>query len=298
MMRLCLIGHPVKHSLSPPMHRAAFLYFGIDGTYDLIDIEPESLSDRLPRLMQEFSGFNVTIPHKEALYQFIENRSAEANLVGAVNTVRIDSSGQVFAHNTDMKGFVTAFRAAVKLKSGLLFDEYFPNVELKSALILGAGGAARAALAGLALLGFRKILLVARRPEPAMELIRSMNESVSAYLNEPFAASFLDLNQIESTHGLSAVVNCTSIGLGQEDQLPSWSNSLFSNMAQPGFFFDTVYRRDQNPTCLMNLANASEVSSLDGLGMLMEQARLAFEYWTGRLPPADLFCKAMRESGV
>ncbi len=111
-LRLGLIGHPVQHSLSPPMHQAAFSFFSLQGSYDLIDIPPEELGTRLDELVKEgFSGWNVTVPHKESVYHWVAgigNLTAEARMVGAVNTVRITSSGAIHGHNTDLGGFLSA----------------------------------------------------------------------------------------------------------------------------------------------------------------------------------------------
>lgn len=298
MMRLCLIGHPVKHSLSPPMHRAAFLYFGIAGSYELIDIEPESLPLRMQDLTERYSGFNVTIPHKETVFQLLSQRTREANLVGAVNTVRLDSSGQILAHNTDMLGFMQAISQGLQSKLNVSAADFLSQVKSPSVLLLGAGGAARACLAGLALLGFKKVYLAARRPEAALALLASMNQSISNYLQTSFSAEFIALNQIGQLEELNAAVNCTSLGLAEEDRMPEWGPLLFSRIARNGFFFDTVYRRDQKPTLLMNLSTKSEIATVDGLGMLIEQASLAFEYWTGRVPSVEFLRSSIRSFTV
>ena len=292
-MRLCLIGHPVKHSLSPPMHRAAFLYFGIAGSYELIDIEPESLPLRMQDLTGHYSGFNVTIPHKEAVFLLLSQHTREANLVGAVNTVRLDSSGAVLAHNTDMQGFMQAFSQGIQTKLNASAVDFISRARSPSALILGAGGAARACLAGLALLGFKKVYLAARRREAALPLLESMNQSISAYLQTSFHAEFIAMSQLGDLDELSTAVNCTSLGLAAEDEIPEWAPILFSRIASSGFFFDTVYRKDQKPTLLMKQAANSQIAAADGLGMLIEQAALAFEYWTGRLPSVELLSNSI-----
>lgn len=143
---LGLLGHPLWQSLSPVLHTAALQFSGIEGEYRLFDIEPAELDYWLKNIsLLGITGFNITIPYKETIYQFAGQHTLEAGLAGAVNTVKIENNGQISGHNTDVIGFQLACKEA--------FDV---NLAGKSALIIGAGGAARAVVVALAQMGLKK----------------------------------------------------------------------------------------------------------------------------------------------
>lgn len=285
-MRLGLIGHPVSHSLSPPMHRAAFLSFGIAGTYELIDIKPEDLPLQLERLVKEgFAGFNVTIPHKEAVYRLVTARSIESELVGAVNTVKIDSSMQLSAHNTDLGGFRQALEQALSFHC-LSTPE--------KALVLGAGGAARSCLSGLLLSGCKKLYLAARRVDEAECLVKSICAKLSVYMDRISCdVSVISFDSIEGTGEYPLLLNCTSVGLKDGEEAPDWARRVIDSVQANGLLFDTVYKKDRSPTLLMELARARGLNAVDGINMLVEQAVLSFEFWTGRRPGSKLMHDAL-----
>lgn len=280
-MRLGLIGHPVKHSLSPPMHRAAFLFFELAGSYELFDLPESQFHDGIQDLIQRgLAGLNATIPHKESLLRLasVDNRSREAKIVGAANCLRIDSAGNLHVHNTDMEGFI---RALAPLNPT-------PN---QAALILGAGGAARACAAGLLLHNYSPLYILSRKRENAERICAELTRMLGGSRRDLQAIRADELNDFASS--ISLVVNCTPIGLVENEEIPPWLPELFASIKSTRkIFFDTVYRRDLAATSLMKLAATHAFQTSDGLPMLVEQAALAFQFWTGRLPPAKLMHEA------
>lgn len=283
------------------MHRAAFSSLEISGAYSLIELGNDELYRFLENVSSsDLSGFNVTIPHKEAVWKHLSPgaRSFEAELIRAVNTVRIDSSGRLKAHNTDMGGFVQALELC-----GFLKQEDEP-LERK-AIVLGAGGAAKACIAGLISLAYKQILVFVRNPnDEHKEAIAELQGRSLHLLGQDSRVELVGIDSISAPSGratldsdFSALVNCTPLGL-KDEVLPDcdWISFLFGSLAKNAFFFDTVYRKDGQATLLLEEAAKYKIErSADGLPMLACQAALAFEFWTGRLPCQKLMLDAARQ---
>ena len=290
------------------MHRAAFLFFGIDGTYELFDVEEVEFNSRVETLIASgLAGFNATIPHKQATLQLCrtENQSLEARLVGAANTLRIDSAGVIHTHNTDLPGFMNALDIAERgvLDSGDFESSAEKIPKRNRAIVLGAGGAARACIIGLVLRGYEQVDVISRRIEQGRSVCADITENlqmelpgykclISAEDPQTYAAK-TDL------HNANLMVNCTPIGL-TDAAIPGWIEDIFCRFAgaasAPTLFFDTVYKADLSATPLMCVAKQSAFVVCDGLSMLVEQAALAFQYWTGHLPPSALMLEAAKGS--
>ncbi|MBY0546397.1 MAG: shikimate dehydrogenase [Candidatus Obscuribacterales bacterium] len=294
-LRLTLIGHPVNHSLSPPMHRAAFLSLSCSGTYDLTDVEVERFPTAIEELIHRgMSGWNVTVPHKERMYEFLvaeglrATLTPEARLVGAVNTVRIDSQGHLHGHNTDMPGF----RICVEKNAGTLLPE--------TAVVLGAGGAARACVAALYEIGFKRICVLVRNRDKGIALSNELEQHFADSREGSKAPKIQPIELRQENFPLigkfQLLVNCTPVGLTSSEPPEGFASLLGQISLENGFFIDTVYRRDRETTFLCELAAASAVRRCDGRSMLVEQAVLAFEFWTGRRPDSCLFESALRSS--
>lgn len=273
---LALIGHPVAHSLSPAMHKAALSHFNLSGNYSAIDIEPEELADSIDMLRTHFSGFNVTVPHKQAIIPFLHKLTAAAQSIGAVNTVRRESDGSLTGHNTDASGFSAAVARKRQLK-GL------------AASVIGSGGAARAALWALIDAGAAKICLVARNQANARELLSDFEDLA-------LGKTLLEARhpgQVPRASGdkFELLVNCTPIGL-MEDFVPDWFASELTLLAAEGLFFDMVYAHGKE-TPLVKRACEAGFEAVGGQSMLISQARLAFEFWTDLLPPEDIMKNAI-----
>lgn len=292
--RLGLLGHPVIHSLSPPMHKAALAHFGLKGSYDLLDIEPEQLAFAVPEYIAHgYVGFNVTIPHKEAIYKLARTQSDSAAAAGAANTIKVQE-GALLAHNTDIEGLLMALK-----RQGLTSIE-----GEASAIIVGAGGASRAALLALEALGFAKITLIARDSAKAQNTVNSVK------LSKRTAVKILSVPVADTQHQqtlsgffdgtvpqeANLIINSTPIGQASQSPsaVPDWFKQIFAAASSPSsLFFDMVYSRDGSDTLLTALARQSGMQAVDGQDMLIYQASAAFQFWTGLKPPYQVMKEAL-----
>lgn len=270
-----LIGDPVDHSLSPAMHNAAFAALGIDARYELWPTAAADLAARIASLRDGgVLGANVTVPHKGAVMPLVDDVSETARRIGAVNTV-VPRDGRLVGDNTDAHGFGHSLREVV---GGAM-----PS----SALVVGAGGAARAVLVALQDAGIGDIRLVNRTLEKAQVLAGSLTEPGRPAI---VARSWSDLEDIASSSNL--VVNATSIGW-HGDELP-FGAAVIDVMSRDATVMDLTYR----PTALLRLAAARGLRATDGLPMLIEQGARAFALWTGQAAPVEAMTAAVREAYV
>ncbi len=272
--RLGLIGHPVSHSLSPTLHKAALDHFGLSGTYDLIDIRPEDLKVRVTELIANgFIGLNVTVPYKQELFSLADSLTEEAQLTRAINCMKVLPSGTIVAHNTDLGGFMQALTTLTAGKPGQ-----------GSAYILGTGGAARAAAHGLIKLEYPQIVIVGRNKERAEELIQQLGKRKNVSI------SLVD--SLKNKEKPSLIVNATDIGVNDKE-LPAWAKDLMSFAAPEALLFDMVYAKAPDLTPFMRHAKVLGMTGIDGLDMLIEQAVLSFAFWTALICPQDIMRKAV-----
>ncbi len=268
-----VIGDPVAHSRSPAMHNAAFAHLGIAARYERWHTPAAELPARVAALRgAEYLGANVTLPHKIAVIELLDRLSPLAEQIGAVNTIVREESGALAGYNTDAPAVVGTLRGAGFEPSGA------------SVVILGASGAARAAVFALAEAGAAQITLVNRTLERAEQLAADV---LAATDNEALRLHALQLDDPDLAEALAEaglLVNATSLGWhGDETPLPA-------DLIQPGaLVFDMVYRQ----TRLLRDAAARGARTLDGLDMLVRQAGLAFELWTGREAPLDVMRDAL-----
>jgi len=260
-----IIGHPLSHSLSPAMHNSAFLAAGVSGRYLAFPVKPEELEIFLQVAVElDLKGFNVTIPHKESIIPLLDGLDATAELVGAVNTVVLEG-GDAVGHNTDAHGVAMTFK------------EHGLEVKGKKALILGAGGAAKAACAALAGQGAR--IAIHNRTKPKAESLAKRFKNAHAVTLEDAQRESFDL-----------VINCTPLGMkGFPDELPI-SPAVF-HAGQ--FVMDTIY----NPpnTRFLQEAQKRGARTANGETMLLHQALRSFEIWTGKVPPTEPMARALKE---
>lgn len=274
-----LLGWPVGHSLSPAMHNAAFREQGIQAIYVALAVPPEELDEAVRGLASlGFGGANVTIPHKEAVLGYLDEVTPEALLIGAVNTI-VCRDGRLTGHNTDGQGFLRHLYAEGIDPAG------------QNAVILGAGGAARAVAAALAGAGVRTLVVAGRTPERAEAVAGLARRAASAAGMEVEAAP-VALPSREAELALAdahLVVNCTPVGMAPatgESPLPDGLGGL-----RPGtVVYDTVYRPPQ--TRLLRDARARALVTIGGLGMLVHQGALAWELWFGRPGPVPVMWAA------
>jgi shikimate dehydrogenase len=249
------------------MHNAALQALGMgDWHYQLLPVPPELLAETTRALGQAgFVGANVTIPHKQAALALADSASAAASAIGAANTLTFGPDGAIAAENTDAPGLIAALGEPP---------------EGASALVLGAGGSARAAVWALAAAGASRVMIYNRTQERARQLARELGgEAVAA----PRPADLL--------------VNCTSVGLQPEqDELGrlGLSNARLGDYAQ---VVDLVYR-EHGPTELLDGAREHGARTVDGLEVLVAQGALSFELWTGRAAPLQAMREAARAAAL
>lgn len=265
--RLGVIGRPIGHSLSPAMHGAAIAALGIDASYVAIDVGAEELEGWLARC--ELRGFNVTLPHKERIARLVDDVEDEARAIGAVNTVVRDGSRWI-GTNTDAEGLVRSLR------------EERVAIEGARIVIVGAGGAARAAAYGLGRAG-ASIVVAARRVEQADAIARDAkgwNVDVRAAALEGEAFS-----------GANVVVQATSVTLDRDAGAALASALPWDRIADGATVVDLVYR--PRVTAVLAEASARGFRTVDGIGMLVHQGALAFERWLGVAPSAAVMRAAI-----
>jgi shikimate dehydrogenase len=261
MKRAFVCGHPIAHSRSPKIHGYWLKTYRIAGSYEPIDVAPQDAADFFATLKQKgFAGGNVTIPHKEAAFAAAAKRDEAAEKIGAVNTLWFED-GVLCGGNTDAEGFATNL------------DEGAPGwTKAGAAVVLGAGGAARAVIQALKERGFTDIRVINRTLARATELADRFGPDVSAH---PVAAT----QELLSDAGL--LVNTTAIGMAGKagaDKLPANPDML----PRHAIVTDIVYVPLETP--LLSAARRRGLKTVDGLGMLLHQAVPGFERWFGRRP--------------
>lgn len=268
-----LIGDPVAHSRSPRLHNAAFARLGLHARYELWPTAAAELPARVAGLRAaHVLGANVTLPHKIAVIDLLDRLEPAAAAIGAVNTIVHAADGALVGANTD----APACLATLREDAG-----YDPAGG--AALILGASGAARAAAVALVGAGIRRLVVVNRTLEKAEQLLGDVLAAADADpLLFAMAPDDADLPAALAEAGL--IVNATS--LGWHDAESPLAAELIPATA---LVFDMVYR----PTRLLRDAAARGARTLDGAGMLVRQAALAFERWTGLPAPLDAMRAAM-----
>jgi shikimate dehydrogenase len=264
--RVVLIGHPVAHSLSGAMQQAAFDSAGIDATYELWDRTAMELPDAVAELREDdFLGANVTIPHKERVVPLVDRSTDEAHVTGAVNTVTREGK-RLIGHNTDVPGFKVAL-------DQLVGKQKMP----RQAVVLGAGGGARAVVYGLITEGFQRIVVFNRHLHRAEGLVKHFGRS-AAHMElraMPWHESIIE-SELAKTRIL---VNATSIGLTTDDS-PIPAEVLHGDL----LVLDLIYARTQ----LLRDAAAAGAVVADGESMLLHQGAAAFTLWTGQPAPLEL----------
>ncbi|HET7496408.1 MAG TPA: shikimate dehydrogenase [Candidatus Limnocylindrales bacterium] len=272
--RVVLIGHPVAHSLSGAMQQAAFDELGIDAQYELWDRAPIDLGDAIVTLRtDEFLGANVTIPHKERVVPMVDRLTEEATATGAVNTITRETR-RLIGHNTDVAGFKVAL-------DKLVGRQKMP----KSAVLLGAGGGARAVAFGLIREGFQRVIVFNRHLHRAEGLVKHFGRT-AAHMElraMPWHESIIE-SEIAKT---KVLINATSIGL-TADESPVPAGVLNDEL----LVLDLIYAR----TRLLRDAEAAGATTSDGETMLLHQGAAAFTLWTGKPAPLELMQSKLAEA--
>ena len=274
MIKLGLVGYPLGHSLSPRIHDAALRACGLEGDYCPYPIRLDDKQELKAVLAcvrsGELLGLNVTIPHKQNIIEYLDELTPTAKAIGAVNTIYMREN-KLIGDNTDAPGFLSDLYSFIGGKKS-------STVDRPKSLVLGAGGSARAVVYALVNDGW-DVTIVARRIERAENLAMQFEGTTAAALNvQTFQRSNVPL-----------IVNTTPVGMTPDvDQSPLPQGAL---LPQDTFIYDLVY--NPRETKLVSEARAQGLQATTGLGMLIEQAALAFEIWTGYSPSREIMRSAV-----
>ena len=270
-----IFGHPVNHSLSPQMHNAAFQALRLDCIYLAFDIHPKDfeIAARAIKSMG-ISGVNITIPHKESIIFFLDEISPEANITGAVNTVK-NVDGKLIGYNTDVSGFLRA------IKEDLGF-----HPKGLSATVVGAGGAARAVLTSLCMNEAYQVYVINRTLDKAKRLASEFKKGFKDTFIQ--AVSLDDKDEIKNILGkTNLLVNATSAGMKGVDSV----EIPLEYLQKEAVIYDLVY--DPRETNLIKTAKELGYKASGGLSMLLYQGVESFEIWTGKDAPIGVMKKAL-----
>jgi shikimate dehydrogenase len=269
--QFAVFGHPISHSLSPQIHQAFGQQFGIELDYRAIDAAPEAFAEAVRRFFLDGGrGANVTLPHKAAAFALANQRSESATRVGSANVLTLQRDGTLAAHNTDGDGMVRD-----------ITERHSTDLRGHTALLLGAGGAARGVAWHLLDAGVATLTIVNRSPAPADALADAIGDPARAHTRY-----WHDLADIGS---FDLIINATSAGvLGTALQLP------FSLVGARALCYDLSYGAAAG-SFLAWAKTAGARYAFDGLGMLVETAADAFELWHGKRPDTDPVYHALRQ---
>jgi shikimate dehydrogenase len=273
-----LFAYPAGHSISPAFQQAALDYHGLDARYEAVSTAPDSLGDAVGMLRgRDYLGANVTIPHKEAVRRHLDALDPWAETLGAVNTI-VKQGDQLVGHNTDAYGLLRTLKEQADFQP-----------QGKSVLLLGAGGAARAAAFGLCREEISSLTIANRTLNRAMALVAALSQEGPALSAVSLASGDIAKALAEA----DLVVNSTSVGMnhgGAAGELPIDIEQL-----RPGtVVFDMVYTPLDTP--LVEGARSAGAIGVSGLWMLIHQGAAAFELWTGRDAPVDVMYEAGRSA--
>lgn len=271
-----VIGHPLGHSISPAFQQAALDHLGLDIRYQAWDTPPGQVANLMLRLRgPEHLGASVTVPYKEVALGLVDDLDGLARRIGAINTL-VNREGKLIGYNTDAGGFLRALK-----------EEGGFQPRGRRAVVLGAGGAARAVAFALAGEGAASIAIINRTRERALALAEELRpvEAQALAPQDPGVARALG--------GCHLVVNCTSVGMRHSST--EGESPLKAELIPPqALVYDLVYNPPLTP--LLRAAQGRGARTLGGLAMLVYQGAEAFQLWTGREAPLEVMMRAAREA--
>ncbi len=285
--RVGIIGDPVSHSFSPRFQQAAFDALHIAARYELWLTPTDQLVERVQSLHEENClGANVTIPHKQAVLPLLDKIDPLAARIGAVNTI-VHRDANLYGYNTDALGLVHALRehgvGELQVDDQALGQEQALSLRGYTAILLGAGGAARGAAFGLVAAGIERLIILNRSLARAQSLateLRQVYDGPISGLSDPTRLM---------PHPASIIINATSLGM-HGDVSPLSAEQL-ARFASDTFVYDMVYNPKQ--TSLLRLAQAMGLRTANGLSMLLHQGALAFKLWTKQDAPLAIMRTAL-----
>lgn len=268
-----VLGYPVKHSLSPLMHNAAFAALGIKAEYKLFEKNPQELEAFLNSLQKDnIHGLNVTVPYKEKVIPFMKDLSEEARLIGAVNTIKVSASA-FEGYNTDGDGFIK------HIKEDLRFEP-----KHKKVAIIGAGGASKAVAVYLSVARVKSIAI--------FDIDKARLQALLASLKSHFKkVEFREAGSIKelSIKQCDLLVNATPIGMKKDDPCLVEKQSLHKDI----LVYDLIYNPKE--TKLLQIAGERGAVTSNGLGMLLYQGARSFELWTQKPAPVEIMREALKK---
>lgn len=263
-----IFGYPIEHSLSPLMHNAAFKKLRLDYVYVAFPVLPEDLAASVKAIKAlSLAGVNVTIPHKEKVIQLLDKITPEAQEIGAVNTI-MNVNGILMGDNTDGRGFLRSLK-----------QEEHVRLENKTVLVMGTGGVGRSLSVILLKDKVKKIYLY--------DLIQEKAEALAKTLDDKNRLIVIEKNNLKKIMpSVDILINASPVGMKQTDPCVILPELLHKRL----FIYDVIYNQ---PTCLLKEARKRKIKCASGLGMLINQAALAFELWTGKSAPIEIMRKAL-----
>lgn len=271
---LCIIGHPISHSMSPLMHNIALNDLNLDYVYVAFDVTPKNLQYALNGIRAlNIRGMNVTIPHKEKVMSYLDSIDPMAQKIGAVNTIKIED-GRIYGKNTDAEGFIRAI------------EDASIDISEKDVLLLGSGGAAKAVSYAL-IQKINKLTILNRTKHKATELANKLKKESEVLI---FAKKLEKTTINDEIQKVDLIINATPVGMHPSQQ----ESILSSNMLNKDLIvFDLIY----NPleTKLIKDARKVGCKTINGLDMLISQGALAFEWWTDKKPNTNLMKRKVIE---
>lgn len=255
-----VMGWPVAHSRSPAIHNHWIRHYGLNGSYVLLPVQPELIGDAVRGLRAlGFAGCNITIPHKVAAMPLVDRIEPLAQRIGAINTIVVEQDGTLAGYNTDAYGYIQS----------LLDAQPDWRADAGPITVLGAGGAARAILVALAERGAKEIRLCNRSPDKAQALAQEFGTPIRAVPWE---------QREEALDGAALLVNTTSLGMKGQAPL----EISLARLPRQALVSDIIYVPLETP--LLAVARQRGNATVNGLGMLLNQARPAFQHWFGVMP--------------
>lgn len=305
MYRLGLVGYPLEHSLSPMIHGSALRIANINGDYRLYPVPPSpqgmaELGQLISKMRHgKLKGLNITIPYKQAIMEYLDVLTPAAQAIGAVNTLFM-SDGKLVGDNSDAPGFMADLENICSKKT--------VGREVSRVLVLGAGGAARAVVYALGMAGW-EVIIAARRLKQASDLVTHILHKIpdlkntqsvptnASELNGRFPIRAIDLNElpvfIQQTDPIHLVVNATSVGMFPDIYASPWPEHL--ELPASAMVYDLVYNPEE--TLFLHRARQQGHLAWSGWGMLVEQALISFEKWTGIAVPRQLVVQSLSIEG-
>ena len=271
-----ILGDPISHSISPVFQQAAFNNLGIKAVYEPWLVSPDKLEEKINELRNDdYFGANVTIPHKVKAINYIDEVDHWAYKIGSINTI-VNRKGKLLGFNTDGFGFLKALQRDANY-----------NPKEKNVLIIGAGGAARAAVHALVKEG-ASVVVSNRTIEKAFDIAKEFESEDLVHVVDRFGKSFQ-----EALDNASLIVNCTSMGMmGGQFQNHSPLNS--SQIRENVLVYDMVYNPIETP--FLKQAKQSGATTISGLSMLVFQGSESFKLWTGKTPSIPVMLEAAKDA--